>query len=112
MTKPTITALYLLMLLAILTMLVDVVYADNSTSHRQDEFDEFNDILLYHSFPASESTSQLQFDPQWFISQFTVDDDFILQGVRVLIEEDGVEIDNLTMHVYQHDGSDLPGDFI
>ncbi len=68
------------------------------------EIDEFDVVLANHSFPGAGVMTEAVFNPQWSLTRFIPDDDFILRGARVLIEEYTTEVNSMTIRVYADDG--------
>ncbi len=75
------------------------------------EIDDFDVVLTNHSFPDVGIQIEEIFNPQYSLARFVPDDDFILQGIRVLVEEHTQEVSALTVRIYS-DNEDSPGPHI
>jgi hypothetical protein len=75
------------------------------------EINDFDVVLTNHSFPDVGIQIEEIFNPQYALTRFVPDDDFILQGMRVLVEEHTQEVSSLTIRIFADD-QNSPGTHI
>jgi Secretion system C-terminal sorting domain/CARDB len=92
-------------------LLLPVMASVTPNGIMNNELDDFDVILTSHSFPNVGLQIEEVFNPQWALTRFVPDDDFILQGMRVLVEEHSQEVNSLTVRVYADD-QNTPGTLI
>ncbi len=99
-------------LISLLFLILPAIGVAELSLNTIDEIDEFDNTLYYHSFPTVDPEVQTIYNPQWSISLFTPEEDFIMQGLRVLVEEYEDPVFSATIYIYEFNQTLMPGDLV